>query len=90
MVQDKERKPRSQWERRLTIAEKKIEAISQTLKHRKWELAKNHARQKRTTNPQVNLSDLGKRVIAVESRYYCKPLIQFRVVLAQMGGLFRE
>ena len=81
VVQDKERKPRSQWEGRLTIAENKIEAISQTLKHGKWELTKNHARQKRTTNPQVNLSDLGKRVIAVESRYYCKLLIQFRFVL---------
>ena len=80
VIQDKERKPRSQWEGRLTIAENKIEAISQTLKHGKWEQTKNHARQKRTTNPQVNLSDLGKRVIAVESRYYCKLLIQFFVL----------
>ena len=58
----------SQWERRLTISE--IKAISQTLNHRKWELKTNRARQKRTTNPQVNLSALDKRVIAVESRYY--------------------
>ena len=62
---------RSQWERRLTISEYEIKAISQTLKHRKWELKTNRARQKRTTNnPQVNLSALDKRVIAVESRYY--------------------
>ena len=60
----------SQWERRLTISENEIKAISQTLKHRKWELKTNRARQKRTTNPQVNLSALDKRVIAVESRYY--------------------
>lgn len=78
VVQDKERNPRSQWEGRLTIAENKIEAISQTLR----EQTTNHARQKRTTNPQVNLSDLGKRVIAMESRYYYKPLIQIRFVLA--------
>ena len=60
----------SQWERRLTISENEIKAISQTLNHRKWELKTNRARQKRTTNPQVNLSALDKRVIAVESRYY--------------------
>ena len=60
----------SQWERRLTVSENEIKAISQTLNHRKWELKTNRARQKRTTNPQVNLSALDKRVIAVESRYY--------------------
>lgn len=63
-------KIRSQWERRLTISENEIKAISQKLKHRKWELKTNRARQKRTTNSQVNLSALDKRVIAVESRYY--------------------
>lgn len=60
----------SQWERRLTISENEIKAISQTLKHRKWEIKTNRARQKRTNSPQVNFSALDKRVIAVESRYY--------------------
>lgn len=63
-------KMRSQWERRLTISENEIKAISQTLKHRKWEIKTNRARQKRTNSPQVNFSALDKRVIAVESRYY--------------------
>lgn len=63
-------KIRSQCERRLTISENEIKAISQTLKHRKWEIKTNRARQKRTTNLQFNLSALDKRVIAVESRYY--------------------
>lgn len=63
-------KIRSQCERRLTISENEIKAISQTLKHRKWEIKTNRARQKRTINLQFNLSALDKRVIAVESRYY--------------------
>ena len=77
----------SQWERRLTISENETKAISQTLKHRKWEIKTNRARQKRTTSPQVNLSALDKRVIAVESRYIISRCKFKRFVLAPWWAL---
>ena len=59
----------NQSERRLAVLENDLSAISKALKRSKSDLKRSLRRNRRTTNQQINLSDLDKRIITLESRY---------------------